>query len=273
MSTDDERAADERTATEGTEGARPSTESLVSRLWTPLTPSRRGPRPTLSVDRIVEAAIELADAEGIGAVSMARVGKALGVTPMALYRHVSNKDELLARLADTIAADPPVIPEDIGWRAGLELWMRAQIDMVVARPWYLDLPLTIVLPGPNRLRWIDQAFRLLEGLPLEADEKLALIGTLAQHVLGESRVQAESVAAGENPYEDLELMLQRWADPQTYPHLFAAMATFGAPAEPTAEAPAEPTAEPDQDDVGFGLQIVLDGVEAYVARKTAGRSS
>lgn len=261
MSTDDERTAPAPDGVEGDAEAPTSVESLVTRLWTPPTPSRRGPRPTLSVDRIIEAAIELADAEGIGAVSMARLGKALGVTPMALYRHVSSKDELLARLADTIAVDPPEIPDGIGWRAGLELWMRAQITLAVTRPWYLDLPLTVVLPGPNRLRWIDQAFRLLEGLPLTAEEKLGLIGTLAQHVLGESRVQAETVAAGENPYADLELMLQRWADPQAYPHLFAAMATFE---------PAPP--DPDDDEAGFGLQLVLDGVEAYIARKAAERS-
>ena len=253
MSTDDERTAPEAEATTGT-------ESLVSRLWAPPTPSRRGPRPTLSVDRIVEAAIELADAEGLAAVSMARLGKALGVTPMALYRHVSGKDELLARISDTIAVDPPTIPDGIGWRAGLELWMRAQIDMVVQRPWFLDLPLTTVLPGPRRLRWIDQAFRLLEGLPLAGGEKLTLIGAMAQHVLGEARVQAETLAADENPYDDLEATLQRWADPAHYPHLFAAMAT------------AEEPSAPEQDDVGFGLQILLDGVEAYIARKAAERA-
>ena len=254
MTTEDEAVA-EHAQQGGT-----SAESLVSRLWTPPTPPRRGPRPTLSVDRIVEAAIELADAEGIAAVSMARLGKALGVTPMALYRHIDGKDELLARLADSIATATPPIPPGTGWRRGLELWMRAQIEMIVTRPWFLDLPVTIVLPGPNRLRWIDQAFELMEGLPLTADEKLGLIGTLAQHVLGESRVQAEVGAAGDNTYTDFELMLQRHADPVTYPHLFAAMATYQAPPEPP------------QDEIGFGLQIVLDGVEAYIARKSAERS-
>lgn len=243
------------------EGTEQTTESLVSRLWAPAAPSRRGPRATLSVDRIVEAAIELADAEGIGAVSMSRLGKALGVTPMALYRHISGKDELLARIADEIARDAPTIPADAGWREGLELWMRAQIEMAIARPWYLDLPLSTVLPGPHRLRWIDQGFQILEGLPLTAEEKLELIGTLAEHVLGESRVQAESVAA-DNPYADLEIMLQRYADPDTYPHLFAAMATW----DPEQDVP------DDHDDLAFGLQIVLDGVEAFIARKAAERS-
>src|SRR5689334_5957624 len=73
MSTDDEHTPRGAAAARDDE-AQPAAESLVGRLWTPVTPSRRGPRPTLSVDRIVEAAVELADAEGIAAVSMARLG-------------------------------------------------------------------------------------------------------------------------------------------------------------------------------------------------------
>lgn len=234
-----------------------SIEGLVARLWTPVSPARRGPKPTLSVERIIDAALDIADAEGIEAVSMSRLGKALGVTPMALYRHLSGKEELLARLTDAIAADMPEIPVDQGWRPGLEVWVRVQIEYAMRRPWMLDLPLSTVPPGPHRLRWIDRAFGLMAGLPLDAGEKLGIIGILAQHVLGESRVQVEAARADEDPFADLGLVLARYADPSAYPHLIAAMSA-------SKPAPGPPHLE---DDIAWGIEVVLDGVEAYLARK------
>ncbi|GAB2468363.1 TetR/AcrR family transcriptional regulator [Xylanimonas ulmi] len=238
----------------------PELVELVRRLWAPAPPSRRGPKAHLSVERIVDAALALADAEGLAAVSMARLGKALGVSPMALYRHVGSKDELLVHLTDRVAADLPALPSEGAWRERMERWMRVQIDLAVRRPWFLDLPLSTVMPGPHRLRWIDEAFAILADLPLSADEKFGIIGLLAQHVLGESRVQIEAARAGGQPYEDLAVMLGQFADPAHYPHLHAAFAG------PTATVPE--TSDPE-DDIAFGIHVVLDGVEAYVARRSA----
>lgn len=259
--------------------------ALVQRMWGDAAPRRRGPRPALSAGQIVDAAMDLADTEGLGAVSMARVAEAVGYTPMALYRHVSGKDELLALMSDAVAKDLPDIPADAGWRAGLEAWTRAQIDLGAARPWMLELPLPSAPPGPNRVRWIDQAFGVLRSLDLPPDEKLAIIGLLAQHVLGEARVQIESRRAAvhqvlrdaglpestpeteldpaaveaANPYADFEAVLTRYADPATYPHLFEAFATW----------PGTVVGSPSEDDVAFGITAVLDGVEAYLRRRGA----
>src|SRR5919112_272562 len=68
---------------------------LVELLWGLRQPPSRGPKPTLSVGRIVEAAVDVADAEGLAAVSMQRVADALDVTKMALYRYLAGKAELL----------------------------------------------------------------------------------------------------------------------------------------------------------------------------------
>ena len=193
-----------------------ATERLIERLWAAPAPPRRGPRPMLSVERIVDAAFELANTEGLEAVTMARVGKALGVTPMALYRHVSNKDELLTLLADRIADVPP-LPSDVGWREGLELWVRAQIDAALARPWILDLPLSALLPGPVRLRWIDQAFGMMRDVPLTAGEKFGIIGLLAQHVLGEARVQIEHRCAAATAVKRMEGLPESTPDTELDP--------------------------------------------------------
>ncbi|MBD5784893.1 TetR/AcrR family transcriptional regulator C-terminal domain-containing protein [Cellulosimicrobium terreum] len=270
----------------------PSVSPTLQRLWDRDAPRRRGPKPALSVEQVVRAAMQIADAEGLDAVSMARVGESVGYSSMALYRYVTSKDELLALMAETVAGDlemPAYDGDD--WRAGLEAWTRAQIEGLLARPWFLELPLPTVRLGPNRVAWLDRAFAIMRHLALTPDEKLQVIGLLAQHVLGEGRVQLETRRAAAdavrrrdglpddtpdsaldpaavdalNPYHDFETVLQHLANPDDYPDLFAAL---------SADPPAPPGSRHDdewQDDMGFGMQIVLDGIAAFVEQRTATR--
>src|SRR5690606_39472841 len=125
-------------------------------LWRrPDPPRRPGRRPTLSLERIAAAAIELADAEGLAGVSMARVAERLGVTSMALYRYVTSKDELLVLMADTAMAAPPDLAEVTGdWRERLEAWCRGQLALIAQHPWVVEL--TGLPPiGPNRVLWVE----------------------------------------------------------------------------------------------------------------------
>lgn len=264
--------------------------SALRRLWGRAGGGRprRGPKPALSAERIVRAAADLADGEGLGAVSMARVAQVLGCSAMALYRHVESKDELLGLLADHLAGTLVMPEHAAGWRSGLEAWTRAQIEAVLARPWFLDLPLATVPPGPNRMRWLEEAFAVLHGVDLPGEEKLAVIGLLAQHVLAEGRVQVETARAAAadvrrarglpadtpaseldpaeltaaNPFHDFETVLRDLAGPGEFPHLTAALASGSAGAGPDGR---DPDAEID-----LGLGIVLDGVEAYVRARTGG---
>ena len=277
----------------GAAGDAPAVPETLRRLWGQDAPRRRGPKPALSVDQVVRAAIALADAEGLEAVSMARVAETLGYSSMALYRYVANKEELLSLMADAAAADLTMPPEAEGdWRAGLEAWTRAQIEGVLARPWYIDLPLPTVRLGPHRVRWIDRAFSILRDLDLTTDEKLQIIGLLAQHVLGEGRVLVETTRAAAvavrheqglpddtpesdldpaalarpNPYYDFEAVLQHFASPAEYPDLFAALADT-----PPATPGVSRHEDGWEDDFSFGLQIVLDGIAAFVEQRTAVR--
>src|ERR1700712_1908477 len=89
----------------------------------------RGPRPELTLERIVAAGVALADADGIQAVSMSKVAAALGTGAMSLYRYVSGKDELLVLMVDAAFGEPPLRPvEPSGWRAGLTWWARTQLE-------------------------------------------------------------------------------------------------------------------------------------------------
>src|SRR4051812_50195310 len=88
----------------------------VALLWGRRPSGRRGRRPTLGVEEITAAAVRIADAEGLGAVSMARVAKELGNSTMALYRHVESKDELLLLMSDAALEPPPDLTPAGDWR-------------------------------------------------------------------------------------------------------------------------------------------------------------
>lgn len=271
-------------------GSTDGPDDVVDRLWAAASAARRprrGPKPALTLAGITEAAIAVADADGLPAVSMARVAESLGYTPMALYRYVRGKDELLALMADAAAGDPPGIPAGTPWRPALEIWVRTQLERVVQRPWFLDLPLATASPGPGRLRWVDQAIGLLSGLDLTGGEKFEVVGMLAQHVLGEARVHVEAyraslervrqdgqvppdvadadidpaTLAAADPWAGFGATLARYATPQDYPAIFALLAEDGFEDEVSAT-----------DDVSFALSVALDGVEAFVERRRRERA-
>lgn len=232
---------------------------LIPRLWGKPPAGRRGPKPALSLAQIVEAAYVIADEQGLAAVSMARVAEAVGCSPMALYRHVKNKDELLILLADRLCAELPAPDRDLGWREGLAAWMRAQVDLAVRKPWFLDLPVAAALPGPNRLAWIDLGFYYLREVALPAEEKLAIVGIIAQYALGEAKIEVEAALSDtENPYASFEQMLVTYADPERFPSLMESMATWR---------PAGPGEGSDSDDPSaFGQSLLMAGIAAHIER-------
>lgn len=257
----------------------------IRRLWGGADRPRRGPKPALTLDQITTAAIDLADREGLPAVSMARLAEALGYSTMALYRYVSGKDELLLLMSDGVADDPPDLSGASSWRAALETWAMDQIGMVLGRPWFLELPLAGVLPGPRRMRWIDAAFGALATVDAPFDTKLRAIGLMAQHVLGEARVTVESqrtaasaaaraeglpvgtpvseipaqALAAADPYVDFETVIARYADPEHYPALFAALKEVDGDI-------AQPPPQDWRDEATIGINVMLDGIELLFER-------
>lgn len=115
----------------------------------------RSSRPRLSRDLILAAAIAIADAEGIDAVSMRRVGQALGVEAMSLYRHVGNKDDLLDGMVDEVIARFPVGSLGGDWRDRLGVQVRGAHEVLVRHPWVPALATSRAAVGPGRLRFVD----------------------------------------------------------------------------------------------------------------------
>lgn len=239
----------------------------IALLWGLGQPARRGPKGGLSVARITLAAIEVADAEGLAAVSMARVARQLGAGTMSLYRYVASKDELLLLMSDAALTDPPAPPGAAGWREALRHWGYAVLDELRRHAWYVQIPIAGPPVGPRNMAWFDAALRTLDGTPLDAGDRVTAVMTLITFIHGEVRLTAELVAAeaaGTHPAGDtFGRTMARLADPERFPALAAAVAAEIFDDE-------RPAAEQELDDVGGSLEIILDGIEALIERRSRG---
>src|ERR1700683_805489 len=132
--------------------------ATVAAAWGVRERPHKGPKPALSLARIVSAAVRVADAEGLDAVSMGRVAAELGAAPMSLYRHVSSKEELLTLMVDAAWGDsPPLRAPDEGWRAGLSRWAWTMRTQIRRHPWAVRIPLHSLPIMPREVAWFENA--------------------------------------------------------------------------------------------------------------------
>jgi AcrR family transcriptional regulator len=222
---------------------------------------RRGPKRSMSVQAIATAAVEIADTEGLAAVSMASVAQRLGTTAMSLYRYVTSRQELEVVMVDLALGAPPALNPRRSWRHELEDWARADARQLAAHPWALD-----VRPGspqvtPNLLAWTDAGMQIMlrSGLAEQpaASALLLVDGFARQHItLGLQFADLEATAGWADQLREL-------VDPAVMPGLSQVLAA-GALDE-AAEAASGEGGFPN-DEFEFGLALVLDGIEALAAR-------
>jgi len=118
------------------------------------------PRAPVTRDRALAAAVELADANGIGAVTMRRLAQALGVEAMSLYHHVSAKEDILNGMVDAVFAEVEV-PQDTDWRTAMALRAHSLRAALKRHPWALGLMETRSQPGPATLAHHEAVLRCL----------------------------------------------------------------------------------------------------------------
>lgn len=227
-------------------------------LWGRRERGRKGPKPGLSLDAIVDTAIAIADAEGLAAVSMARIAKDLGFTTMSLYRYVDSKDELLQLMWNASAAGAPEIEGD-DWRSRIRSWAIVQRRMLARRQWILELPLVTPPAGPNSLAFVEQALTSFEGTRLSDAERMGVIGLVSSYTLGEARMsyEASSAAARGEPAFDYAAVLRAVVDDQTYPELHRIAWSREVD---------DPDGTGEEESFLFGLDCILDGIAARIER-------
>ncbi|HVT69161.1 MAG TPA: TetR/AcrR family transcriptional regulator [Trebonia sp.] len=268
----------------GQPGPRPLPPGL-DLLWGRRERGRRGPRPGLSPDAIVSAAMRLADAEGLEAVSMARVAAELGASTMSLYRHVANKEELLQLMwnGSAVGAEKLVLEGD-DWRARIRHWSVIQRDMIDRHPWITQMPMAAPPAAPNSLHFVELGLAALDGSGLTDADALRVVGLLSSYTLSEARMAADAVRAANaaaataaeldgngdgdpRSQEDItretmdsyEALLREVVDEPTYPHLYRIAWQDPRPG---------PSSEREQ--FLWGVDMILDGVQALIDR-TRGR--
>ncbi|MEV0890863.1 TetR/AcrR family transcriptional regulator [Promicromonospora sp. NPDC050262] len=220
-------------------------------------------RPGLNAARITQAAVELADAGGLDAVSMARIAERLGFTTMSLYRHVQGKEEIFLLMLDAVAAVPAELDEPPSdWRLGLQRWSLAQWTMLRAHAWIVDVPISGPPVTPNQLTWTDRALATLRDTGLTESEKAGVVLLVATYLHSSARLSAGlgEAASGES-VAAYSTLLGRLADAERFPALRRAV-DAGA-----YDYPADAAEEDRRLDHSFGLDRILDGVAALISQR------
>ena len=150
------------------------------------------------MDLVVEAAVAIADEEGLAAVSMATVAKRCGFTTMSLYRHVASKDELVWRMLDRGLGPAPELTFD-GWRDGLDQWAHALMAVLRVHPWGIDIPINGTLPTFAQLSWLNRGLEVLDGVGLDPGEAADLVLLLNGYVFWASRLESSLAAVPPQP--------------------------------------------------------------------------
>jgi AcrR family transcriptional regulator len=203
----------------------------------------------LSRDRVLRAAVVLADTGGVAALTMRRLAEALGVEAMSLYHHVRNKEDILDGMVDTVFAEIQV-PADAGWRTAMRERALSTREVLRRHPWATPLLESRRTPGPATLRHHDTVIGVLRAGGFPVALTAHAFSALDSYIYGFAL--QEAALPFDTPEETAALAAEilRGLPADDYPHL----------AELTREHVLQPGYDYG-DEFGFGLELILDGLE------------
>ncbi|ONM47578.1 TetR/AcrR family transcriptional regulator [Nocardia donostiensis] len=230
-------------------------------LWRVPGKAGRGPKQRSSTDAVVTAAIEIADTDGIGALTMRAVANHLGLTPMATYTYVPGKAELIDLMLDTVYLQMDRTDlTGLDWRAKVTAIAAENRAMLTRHPWVAYLPITRPPLGPGQLTKYDHELAAFDGLGLDEVTMDAALTYVLGFVVSAARISIDTAAAAaDSGYSDQQWweraapLLEQLIDPERYP-LATRVGTAAGHAHDSAYS-AEHAWE-------FGLARVLDGLAA-----------
>lgn len=204
--------------------------------------------PGLSAERIVESAIELADADGLQGLSIRKLALRLNAGTMAAYRHVESREALIALMVDTALGDPPADSQGESWRARVTDLALALFARYSRHPWLVDAPADGLTATPHRARWLERLLAALQGSGLDLADVLKSALLIDSHLRSVAGL-AHSVSATATERPPL-------LDGSEFPVLEAVLASGAF----TPENAVDPV---------FGLERILDGIDALARRASA----
>ena len=247
-------------------------------LWRRSLPATRGPKAALDLETVVRAGIELADADGLDALSMRRVAERLEMGTMSLYTYVPGKGELLDLMVDTVYGerlDQVALDPAAGLRGRLDALAREQWAFFQRHPWTLSIASGRSVLGPNEAESYERALSAVANLGIAARDAVAIVDAISMFVRGAARDAAEAsgaeAATGKTELEwwtERDALLNEVMTAERFPTLTRLAADGGFDVPPDTE---NYNVRFILDDFEFGLQRLLDGIEAYVGRPMPGR--
>jgi AcrR family transcriptional regulator len=244
-------------------------------LWRDVLPpakGQRGPKQGLTVGAVVDAALALADAEGLDAVTMRALAGKLGIAPMALYTYVPGRSELLDLMLDALYSGMARRkPRGRDWRSRLEAVAHDNRALFTAHPWLSAVSTTRPPLGPGQMAKYEYELQALEGVGLNDVEQdaaltfvLGFVESCARTAADMRAAQRESQLGDEAWWKKNAPLLERMFDPSRYPTAARVGAAAGA---------AHGAAYNPDHAYAFGLERILEGLAARIERPGQAKAS
>ena len=196
-------------------------------VWTRPQRGTRGPAPERSREQITATAVALADQDGLEALSMRQVARALGTGPASLYRYMDSRDDLIDLMADTVAAEIDLnVPPSHDPLADLVALASQAKAVYLRHPWLLDVMAQRTPIGPRAIDYTEHVLSILEPVPAPARVKLETVGILSGLVTlfarTEINLRRAGASLGERQAAQAAYFAAAAAD-GSHPHLLAAL--------------------------------------------------
>ena len=238
----------------------PEGQAMVDLLWNPRPPATRGPRQRLTLERVVSAAVAVADRDGVTELSMRRVAQELGVGTMSLYTYVPGRDELFELMIDRAWGLRELPDRGRPWRAQVEFHAHQAWRMYQEHPWLIASNLWRMPLGPHVLDVQEDLYRALLLTALDERTVAQIAGLVEAQVFGAARsavtdtsVSARTGVSADDYWESRAGFWTTYYSPERYPSMTRIWTAGGF----------------DDEYPGtswqLGLQLLLDGVERLAA--------
>lgn len=226
---------------------------VLQLLWGVGDPNRPGPKPGLSITGIGDAAVRIADAHGLAAVSMSKVAAELGFTTMSLYRYVNAKQDLYVVMLDRAFGLPQLEPAD-DWQGRIRSWALAFRARLIEHPWILEVPIHEPPLSPQQLVWMEEGLRAFDGTALTPQQRLSSMLLINIYVRGAIGITNDIGETNDREADRLYAKrLEALVDPERFPALMEALSSG--------------SLEDDGDEFNFGLDTVIAGIEATMQNR------
>jgi len=222
----------------------------------PTRPTRGpGSRTPLSRERVLGAAVLLADEDGLESLTMRELGLRLGVEAMSLYNHVANKDDLLDGMVDLVVSEIDLPSDSVDWREAMRRRAISAQSVFSRHPWASALVDSRESSGPARLRYFDWVIGTLRRAGFTLELAVRAFSLLDSYVYGFGRQQLNVAAAPDAKPEEMTEAFLSAIPADEYPYLREMVVDY-----------AMAGGHDESADFDFGLDLILDGLQRLLVR-------